>query len=176
MARPSQWPWAKLETMSIPNMPCNRVANNTLGAAPYQFVMLRTRACRLHYLPRVRTAAVTKISEANTSRTMIAATMYCAPIDRQKGRERLAHDRPCKRKRERLNRDRNDGPRVRLSGFVARLFCHEEENRTENNETHDDKIQRPKIRPAWHLNTIETKVLCRRELFHGVIHLVMLMD
>src|SRR5690349_19502226 len=76
--------------------------------------------------------------------------VLCLPIDRQKGGEGLARDRPCKRKRERLNEDRNDGTRIRPSDFVARWLCDEEENRSENNETHDDKAQRPKLKPAWH--------------------------
>src|SRR5437868_4290762 len=155
----------------------NRMANDPIRAAPYQFVMFEDA--------RLQTPLFAKRAhgcghenqrgdyEQNGDRS---DDVLCAPIDWQKRRERFASDHPGNRKRERLNEDRNDGTRICPPGFVPRSPCHEEENRTENDETRDHKIQRPKIKPVRHRVEIETKLPCQRELFHGWLDLVMLMD
>ena len=98
----------------------NRMANDPIRAAADQFVMLEDAGLQAPLFAQ----GADRCGHENQRREYDQNDdrndeVLCAPIDRQKWREWFAYDRPPNRKRERLNEDRNDGTRIRLSGFVA---------------------------------------------------------
>jgi hypothetical protein len=155
----------------------NRMANDPIRAAPYQFVMFENAGLQTPlFAKRAHGCGHENQRRQDQQNGDRSDDVLCTPIDRQKWRERFARPHPGNAERDPLNEDCNDGTRICPPGFVPRSLCHEEENRTENDKTRDHKIQRPKIKPVRHRVEIETKLPCRRELFHGRLDLVMLMD